>query len=328
MALSIHTIYAQEDKEFKERLFVYLNPMVNNGKISLFDDNSILPGDNPNQKIKDSLNNADVILFLLSADSINQYFDDLHDLIQEHHKGGIVLIPVLLKACDWREILKNIKVTPANEKPIDSSPNKNESFNKVVQEIKLKIEKTTKEFFLVKDNNDSIEIESDYYEQIISKIKNKFVRQLEKTLRMKKYYNSPIFSIPKNGKESHALHCLLSLKKIYLKTHKNFESLNPKQIGFNSKVRNELNSLREINKYLKGVLQDSENQDCALMGIISKLEIGISPVNNDLLEADLNDILAYNTIKYSSMASLQKEIKSMIEGLAKACIVIINAYPN
>lgn len=58
--------YSHEDEGWKQRIVEALKPLEEQRRIAAWDDRKLLPGENWDGKIKDELNAADVILFLVS----------------------------------------------------------------------------------------------------------------------------------------------------------------------------------------------------------------------------------------------------------------------
>ncbi len=138
--LQIFISYAHEDINYKKQLDTSLVPLKRSGKINIWDDTQILPGNKWSDKIFSKLNKADIILALLSPDFIASDFcmtKEMEVAFDKHNKGETRIIPIIIRPC----VLENtdfskIQCIPAKSKSIATSENKDSAWVKVVHEIK------------------------------------------------------------------------------------------------------------------------------------------------------------------------------------------------
>jgi len=81
-----------------------LAPLVRTNKITLFDQNDILPGEDSDSKMRDELAGADLILMLVSANftaNDNIWKDEIPKAMELHESGNAIVIPILINQCIW-----------------------------------------------------------------------------------------------------------------------------------------------------------------------------------------------------------------------------------
>lgn len=97
--------YSHRDEEYRDELEIHLSMLKREGIISTWHDRRISAGDDFDRTISEHLQNADVILLLVSP-----YFlasDYCHDVemrraLERHEAGDARVIPVILHPCDWK----------------------------------------------------------------------------------------------------------------------------------------------------------------------------------------------------------------------------------
>ncbi len=103
------------DHPLKERLVGHLNPLTRQGIIAPWHDQDILPGDNWSSTIDINLNNADIILLLLSADFDTSAYcqTEVDRAMQRQRSGEALVIPVVLRPVMWElPPYSNLQVLP------------------------------------------------------------------------------------------------------------------------------------------------------------------------------------------------------------------------
>lgn len=82
-------------KELRQHFALYSR----NGFLSIVDRDEIFRVSGDKEKIKDMLLNSDIAIPLLSVDYLSN--DECHKLLETALEGKKVIIPILLRACDW-----------------------------------------------------------------------------------------------------------------------------------------------------------------------------------------------------------------------------------
>ena len=94
--------YSKKDNRYKKALINHLQGL--RGKIITWNDSDLLAGEDWGDKIKEELNASDIVLYLVSANSIaTDYIQKIElPLIQERCENGeCKLVPIIVSACHW-----------------------------------------------------------------------------------------------------------------------------------------------------------------------------------------------------------------------------------
>ena len=110
------------------------------GLIEPWHDRRIKAGDEFDNVIDKQLNEADIILLLVSSDFIASrycYEIEMKGALERHHAGQARVIPVILRPCDWSDTpFGKILAAPKNGKAVKLWPDIDEAFLDVVRHIK------------------------------------------------------------------------------------------------------------------------------------------------------------------------------------------------
>lgn len=96
--------YSHKDKEHLPDLRAALSPLVRLNKLILWDDRDIEAGEEWNKEIFRELDEADLVLCLVSADFINSdfcYTQELAAALEAHRRGEKTVVPIRLRECNW-----------------------------------------------------------------------------------------------------------------------------------------------------------------------------------------------------------------------------------
>lgn len=132
--------YAHEDEKFRERLEKQLVVLRRQGLLSTWHDRRITVGMNLHVEIQKQIENDDLIILLVSPDFIASdycYEVELQRAMERHHAGQAVVVPVILRYCDWQNTpLRNLLAAPRDGKAITSWSDQDEAFLDVAQKIR------------------------------------------------------------------------------------------------------------------------------------------------------------------------------------------------
>jgi TIR domain len=147
MAVKIFFCYAHEDEELLNKLKTQLKPLQRQGLIDLWHDRDISAGTEWEREISTHLNDADIILLLVSPDFMNSdycYSIEMKRAITRHEQGTTKVIPIILSYVHWQgEPLGKLQALPTDAKPVISASwyNLNEALFDVAEGIRKVIEK-------------------------------------------------------------------------------------------------------------------------------------------------------------------------------------------
>jgi hypothetical protein len=138
--LCIFLSYSHHDEKLCERFLVYLRQLERQGFIQPWHDRCITAGTEWAGAIDDSLNGADIIIFLVSADFLaSDYCNDVEMTLalKRSRTGGARLLPVILKPCDWKTSpLAGFQVLPKDGKPIVDWKTSDHGFDNAVKGLR------------------------------------------------------------------------------------------------------------------------------------------------------------------------------------------------
>jgi hypothetical protein len=122
--LNIFIAYSRENSSLRDRLDKHLSGLKRKKYINTWYDGQIEAGTEWEKEIELALNQADIILLLISADFIASdycYDVEMKKAISRHEKGDAVIIPIILNPCDWTDLpFSKIQGLPQNGVAITS----------------------------------------------------------------------------------------------------------------------------------------------------------------------------------------------------------------
>ena len=136
-ALKVFITYSHDNEEQKTQLETHLAVMVDEGKIRLWDDNQILPGDEWHKEIFDTrLPDSNILLNLTSATSLAS-INCNEELTVAIRANNIRVISIILSACDWQHHnIRQFQVLPHRGKPINEWNPEEQGWQNVVEGIR------------------------------------------------------------------------------------------------------------------------------------------------------------------------------------------------
>lgn len=122
MPVNMFFCYTREDEALLNKLKTHLRPLQRQGLIGLWDDREIQAGANWEQEIMYRLNDADLVLLLVSSDFMGSdycYGKEMKLALERHAAGKCTVIPVILRPVYWHgEPLGGLQALPTDGKPI------------------------------------------------------------------------------------------------------------------------------------------------------------------------------------------------------------------
>ena len=125
-----------------ERVREQLAVLEREGLIDLFEDTQIRVGEEWVARLDHEMAQAKLALLLVSAPFLTSTFireKEVPRLFRRHQKGGMVIYPLLIRACAWQEVkwLAKLQIRPADSKPVAAKrgPSREECLASVAREI-------------------------------------------------------------------------------------------------------------------------------------------------------------------------------------------------
>lgn len=135
--------YSYQDEPYRLELERHLSGLRRNGYIDTWTDLKILPGEEWDRSVSETLNQARIILLLISADFLaSEYCNDaeLKTALQRHEQGAGSVIPIILRPCDWQNSpFADLQPLPVGGQPIEAWEQTDEAYQNIVNGIKASI---------------------------------------------------------------------------------------------------------------------------------------------------------------------------------------------
>lgn len=143
--LKLFYSYAHADESLRMELEKHLSILQRQGKIMGWSDRMIDAGRRWEPEIDRNLQEANVILLLVSSDFIASeycYGKELQHSIERQKRGEAIVIPIILRACDWKSsILGELLALPKDGEPVTSWVNRDEAWTDIAKGIRNAISK-------------------------------------------------------------------------------------------------------------------------------------------------------------------------------------------
>lgn len=144
-AKNIFIVFNEKDSKICTRLETTLRPLESINQIVISHKGRITPGESILVYVNNKMDEADVILLLLSSDFLaddNIQTEELTLAIKKHQDKTAIVIPIVIRACDWRSTEKLKDLVPVlNGKPLISNKlqDEDESYLQIVEEFKKRV---------------------------------------------------------------------------------------------------------------------------------------------------------------------------------------------
>ena len=136
--------YSHRDEGLRNELEVHLSMLKRQGLIRTWHDRRIVAGKEVHSSISAELENANVILLLVSAHFLASdycYDKEMARALEKDQEGSARVIPVILNPCDWHSApFGNLRATPLDGKPVSMYANTDEALTQVAKDIRTAVE--------------------------------------------------------------------------------------------------------------------------------------------------------------------------------------------
>ncbi len=136
--------YCHVDEALRDRLEVHLSLLKHQKLIETWHDRGITAGSNFSDTIDENLEDADVILLLVSADFLASWYCysvEMKRALERHHSGAARVIPVILEPCDWHSApFGKLLAVPRDGKAVTTWANQAEAWTDAVRQIRKAVE--------------------------------------------------------------------------------------------------------------------------------------------------------------------------------------------
>ncbi|MEM9459137.1 MAG: macro domain-containing protein, partial [Myxococcota bacterium] len=136
--------YSHKDEALRQALGAHLSVLERQGIICSWHDRRITAGSDWKEQIDEHLEEADVILLLLSADFMNSkycYERELTRAIERHEAGEALAIPVILRPVAFDQSpLARLQALPRNAKPVTTWMDLDSAFVDITEGLRIAIQ--------------------------------------------------------------------------------------------------------------------------------------------------------------------------------------------
>ena len=136
--------YARKDEGLRDKLFDHLGGLRAGGYISAWSDGQIVPGQEWAPEIIRRLDEADIILLLVTASFLGSDYIGRVELVralERHRRGEAIVIPVILRPADWQTAgLEGLQALPKDGKAVSTWSDQDTAFLDVAQGLRRTVE--------------------------------------------------------------------------------------------------------------------------------------------------------------------------------------------
>ena len=137
--------YSHKDEDLRDELAKHLSILKRQGVLEAWHDRNIDAGAEWANKIDEHMNEAQIILLLISSDFMASdycYDIEMKRAMERHDAKEAVVIPVILRSCVWQGApFGKLQGLPKDMKPVDAWPNRDQAFTDIAQGIRKVVEK-------------------------------------------------------------------------------------------------------------------------------------------------------------------------------------------
>jgi hypothetical protein len=146
--LKVFFSYAHEDHRYRDRLDQHLAALKWEGSIETWHDQRIVAGTDWREATAGKLDEADVILLLISADFLASDFCvdvQMEQAIARHRQGAAHVVPIPVRPADWGAMpFASLQPLPRSRRPIASLEDQDAAWKEVAEGIRELVARTQK----------------------------------------------------------------------------------------------------------------------------------------------------------------------------------------
>lgn len=137
--------YSHRDEAFRADLMTHLAPLMRQGIVQVWYDRTIDVGHEWKDSVDENLEEANIIVFLISADFLASdycYGREVKRALEKQAAGEALVVPVIIRPLDWRGApFSHLQALPSNGKAVTSWSNRDEAWTNVAKGLREGIEK-------------------------------------------------------------------------------------------------------------------------------------------------------------------------------------------
>lgn len=144
----IFIAYSRKDVDYLNELRSHLNPLERSNRIKVWYDGNIEAGREWDASIKAALYSADIILLLVSSDSISsEYFygNEVNISLERHRHRQARVIPIVLRPCAWEDTpLSELQALPKDGVAVSNWSSRDNAYADIVKTISRLVKDSTR----------------------------------------------------------------------------------------------------------------------------------------------------------------------------------------
>jgi hypothetical protein len=137
---SVFFSYSHADEALRDQIEKQLALLKRQGVIEVWHDRRIGTGQDFAKEIDRHVETDDIILLLVSSDFLASdycYEKEMTRAMQRHEAGEAIVIPVILRACDWHGApFGKLQAVPTDGKPITQFPDRDQAMLEVAKSVR------------------------------------------------------------------------------------------------------------------------------------------------------------------------------------------------
>ena len=136
--------YSHKDDRWRDALKSNLEILEREGVVEVWHDQRIMPGDKWDDAIKERLAEAEIVVFLVSADLLASEYVwevELAMALEQQRNGQSAVLPVIVRTCSWkRTALRELQALPDGGRPLNRPRGRDEACLEVEEGIRAAAE--------------------------------------------------------------------------------------------------------------------------------------------------------------------------------------------
>ena len=132
--------YSHKDESFRSELDSHLAMLKRQKVVDVFTDHCIPAGGEFDDQIRRELEQADVVLLLVSSYFLNSEYCfgiEMQRSMERHEAGSCVVVPIIVRDCDWEPApFHTLKALPRDGLPVASWKDPHEAFADVARSLR------------------------------------------------------------------------------------------------------------------------------------------------------------------------------------------------
>lgn len=154
--------YSHRDDTLRDKLRAHLSQLERDGLVQTWDDRAISAGGEWADEIDERLNQADVILLLVSADFIHSdycYQKEMKRALERNaaEDDRAIVVPLILRKCDWQTApFAKLQALPRDARPLSEWKTEDDYFEAVAKGLRKRIEALAEGTAAAVDTGDAV----------------------------------------------------------------------------------------------------------------------------------------------------------------------------